>query len=236
MHLYVIRHSDPLSGADGLTERGYREAETVAARLKRIGVTHLYSSDLRRAEETARISSEATGLPVTVHRWLREPGGLSIEQDGRRYMMWDTYGESVRRSMPPPSYTDWYNREPFSHPQVKRTWATFTTNADGFITTHGYVRDGGRYRVARATDDRIAVFAHNGTVLLFIAHLLMIPLPLVWCGFYSWPSGITDFLFETHSPDWAVPRATYVADTSHLAAADLEPQPRGMGDWFEQLR
>jgi len=236
MHLYVIRHSDPLPGADGLTELGYREAQTVAARLREIGVTHLYASDLHRARETARITAEATGLSVEHHAWLREPGHLAIEQGGTSYRMWDVFGETVRATMPPPSFDDWQTREPFTGPGLNEAWQSFTSEADLLLGRHGYRREGGRYRMLRETDDRVAVFAHNGTVLLFLAHLLMLPLPLVWCGFYSWPSGITDFLFETHSPEWAVPRAVYVADTSHLRAAGMEPQPRGMGDWFEQLR
>ncbi len=97
------------------------------------------------------------------------------------------------------------------------------------IAAFGYVREGDRWRIERRSDARIAIVAHNGTVLLFLAHLLAIPLPLAWCGFYAWPASLTAFHFEEQSSTWAVPRALYVADTSHLSAAGLEPQPRGMG-------
>ena len=83
--------------------------------------------------------------------------------------------------------------------------------------------------LAAKGDPRIALVSHNGTVLLFLAHLLALPLPLVWCGFYSWPASVSTIHFEEHSDAWAAPRALCVADTSHLRSAGLEPQPRGMG-------
>jgi probable phosphoglycerate mutase len=76
----------------------------------------------------------------------------------------------------------------------------------------------------------MALVAHNGTLLLFLAHLLELPVSLVWSGFYSWPASVTVILFEEHSDTWAVPRALHVADISHLYAANLEPQPRAFGN------
>ena len=238
MHLYVIRHSDPLWDADGLTEQGYQEARAVAERLKALGITHLYSSDLIRATETARIASEMTGVKVETQEWLREPGYLSIlqrdkQQPEKRYTMWDTFGETVRQSMPPPSYANWTERAPFDNPRIEQAWNSFGRDADKLFADHGYTREEGRYRIIHPNSDRIAVFTHNGTVLLFIAHLLLLPVSLVWSGFYSWPSSITDFLFEEHSKEWAVPRAVCVADVSHLAVNGLKPQARGMGNWYE---
>ena len=101
------------------------------------------------------------------------------------------------------------------------------------LSRHGYTRIDGRYRIDRQNRDRIALFCHNGTVLLFLAHFLELPVSLTWSGFYSWPSSVTTIYFEEHSPKWAVPRALGVADVSHLYAAGLQPQPRGMGDRYE---
>ena len=151
-------------------------------------------------------------------------------------MLWDTFGELVRGSEEVPTYQNWTELPPFNSPDVSLMWNDFRRNADELLASHGYSREGNRYRIVAKNDHRIAVFSHGGTVLLFLAHLLLLPVSLTWCGFYSRPSGLTDFLFEEHSEDWAVPRAIQVADVSHLLANGLTPQPRGMGNWFEDFR
>jgi probable phosphoglycerate mutase len=70
---------------------------------------------------------------------------------------------------------------------------------------------------------------------MLLAHLLELPPSLVWCGFYSWPSSVTDIYFDERSHNWAVPRALHVADVSHLYNAGLRPQARGMGDRCDEF-
>ncbi len=113
-------------------------------------------------------------------------------------------------------------------------WRTFRANADAFLASLGFAREGGRYRVvpsgaADARPQRVAVVCHNGTILLWLAHLLELPLPLVFCGFYAWPASVTTVFMECHSAAWAVPRVLGVADVSHLICAGLTPRPRALG-------
>jgi probable phosphoglycerate mutase len=229
MRLYLARHADPDSARDSLTPQGEREADALAARFAAERITRLYCSVTGRSLATAERIARRTGVAVTQERWLIEPHHLRVEQAGRTYMMWDTFGETVRARTPLPEGDAWFRTPPFDAPAVSSTWAEFAACCDGMVAAHGYVREGARYRIERASDERIAVVSHNGTVLLFIAHLLALPLPLVWCGFYTWPASVTTIHFEEHSDLWAVPRALCVADTSHLRTAGLEPQPRGMG-------
>jgi broad specificity phosphatase PhoE len=229
MRLYLARHADPDSARDSLTPQGEREADALAARLEAERITRLYCSVTGRSLATAERIARRTGVAVTQERWLIEPHHLRVEQAGRTYMMWDTFGETVRARSPLPEGDAWFRIPPFDAPAVSSTWAEFAASCDDLAAVHGYVREGARYRIERRNDERIAVVSHNGTVLLFIAHLLALPLPLVWCGFYTWPASVTTIHFEEHSDLWAVPRALCVADTSHLRAAGLEPQPRGMG-------
>ena len=62
---YLVRHGqyDPANGTDwqggGLTELGWRQAELTAARLAVLPVTHIYSSTLRRAAQTAAAIGQA---------------------------------------------------------------------------------------------------------------------------------------------------------------------------------
>jgi probable phosphoglycerate mutase len=230
MHLYLIRHADPDYARDTLTPQGFKEARALARRMAGVGLAHLYSSPLPRALLTAQAVAHLARVPIVQEDWLVEPAYLSVVQNGDTYKMWDVFGEAVRSREAPPTQETWNRVPPFDAPEVNEMWRGFRRHADELFARHGYVRQGCRYRVQQGNRDRVAIVAHNGTVLLFLAHLLELPLSLVWCGFYAWPASVTVFLFEEHSPAWAAPRALHVADISHLHAAKLEPQPRAFGN------
>jgi broad specificity phosphatase PhoE len=229
VHIYLIRHADPDYERDSLTEQGFREAAALAGRLEALGVTRVYSSTASRALLTARAYAEPRSLAVESFAWLLEPTHLQVEQGGRRYSLWDTFGETVRGGPAVPTQETWSRSAPFHTPEVQEMWRAFRGNADSLLARHGFAREGGRYRVTRPGRERIAVVSHNGTVLLWLAHLLELPLSLVYCGFYSWPASVTTVFMETHSDAWAVPRALNVADVSHLVAAGITPRPRAIG-------
>lgn len=78
-------HADP-----PLNDTGRRQAATLAAQLDDDGIAAVYSSDLRRASETAGIVAERLGLKVTEDRALREIdvgswSGLTREEVRERY-------------------------------------------------------------------------------------------------------------------------------------------------------
>lgn len=81
--LIVVRHGETSANTDGiwhgstdapLTARGHAQAECVAERLARecSDVVAVYSSDLRRALDTATPIGRALGLEVQTERGLRE--------------------------------------------------------------------------------------------------------------------------------------------------------------------
>lgn len=230
MHLYLIRHADPDYERDTLTRQGFRETRALAGRMKNVGLTHVYSSPLPRAMLTAQAIVRRGALPIVQQKWLVEPTHLTVVQGGTIYKMWDTFGEDVRSGQAPPTQEAWNRVPPFDAAEVSEMWRGFRRDADELLARHGFVREGSRYRIRQRSTDRVAIVCHNGTILLFLAHLLELPLPLAWCGFYAWPASVTVFLMEEHSPTWAVPRALQVADVSHLFAARLSPQPRAFGD------
>lgn len=55
-----------------LTERGYKQAEATFRALSRDKIDAVYSSDLKRAKETARPHAESRGLPLILDIGLRE--------------------------------------------------------------------------------------------------------------------------------------------------------------------
>ena len=229
MHLYLIRHADPDYENDSLTTQGNAEAEALAKKLADRGVNHVYSSSSGRAVKTAGYIAGAVGAMVVEASWLMEPNHLSVKQKNKRYVIWDTFGETVRSPVDLPNQQTWQNYPPFDTPETLRMWDDFKGKSDSLMAKHGYAREENLYRIERSNRDRIAIVCHNGVVLMFLAHLLELPVSLVWAGFYIWPSSVTTVFFEEHSDRSAAPRALAVADTSHLYAAGLEPQPRGMG-------
>ncbi|HTU69630.1 MAG TPA: histidine phosphatase family protein [Candidatus Baltobacteraceae bacterium] len=81
--LLLIRHGEAESLPPGedveplhvdlpLTQRGRAQAEAMAQRLRSRGIGAIYSSDLRRARETADALARATGLAVTEDARLGE--------------------------------------------------------------------------------------------------------------------------------------------------------------------
>ncbi len=230
MHLYILRHADPCYDPDSLTEIGHQEAKVLAKRLKNLNVNYVYSSPMTRAKQTANYTAELQDLEIIEKPWLKELSHVQIQQDNKSYAIWDTYGETVRNTIPLPDHSDWFKRDPFDKTKIEVLWEEFRAQADMFISAHGYTRVDGRYRIDRSNDDRIAIFCHNGTLLFLLAHLLEIPPSLAWSGFFCWPSSLTDIYFDERSPQWAVPRALHVSDVSHLIAAGMKPQARGMGD------
>jgi broad specificity phosphatase PhoE len=84
-----------------LNERGREQARRLAERLERLPVSVVYTSDLRRARETALIVAEPKGLAVTSMPELREVDvgswtGLSYDEVKARFQ--DAYTEMRTRT------------------------------------------------------------------------------------------------------------------------------------------
>jgi len=81
LQVYLVRHGETQWNAErriqgqsdsALTEKGVRQAEQVAERVKTLGITHVISSDLGRTRHTAEIIARACGVDVTLDARLRE--------------------------------------------------------------------------------------------------------------------------------------------------------------------
>ena len=80
LRLYLIRHGEAYSNVEnviggmngdlGLTERGFRQAQALAERLRggEIKPDVLYASTLPRARQTAEYVAEALDMPIT---WVK---------------------------------------------------------------------------------------------------------------------------------------------------------------------
>lgn len=234
MRLYVIRHADPDYPNKTITEAGHLEAQALAKRLQKQGLNRIYCSPLGRALDTMRYTADALGLSYTVEEWTQEIGGWSIEQEPLgRCAAWDVHGEIVRARKPYVTHENWHSQPPFDASVFREHFEALQADSDAFLARHGYVREEGRYRIANSNRQRIAVFCHGGFGLTWLAHLLEIPVPLMWAGFFLPPSSVSTILLDERTETWAVPRCIGLGDVSHLYEAGLPVQPSGIRANFE---
>lgn len=229
MRLLIIRHADPDYANDSLTPAGRLEAEALAERMVRQGVDQLYCSPLGRARETARYTAERVGKSPEVLDWTRELSHWRIDEKGLgRTCVWDVHGHTVRRLPSQPTRDDWHTHPPFDNEVFRSEFDSLGREADAFLARQGFKRDDRVYRVTRENRDRVALFCHGGLGLTLLSHLLDVPLPLMWAGFFMPPSSVTTVLFDERGDHVAVPRCIGLADVSHLYRAGLPVQPSGI--------
>lgn len=235
MRLYIIRHAEPDYEHNTITPQGHKEARALAKRLKGEGLTRIYSSPLGRALHTAQYTAKATGLKVKVENWTQELLGLKMGAVLPRgeFVAWDLPGEIIRQKRELLAYDSWHHIPYLQPKKFRGIVAKVNRSSDNFLKRHGYLRKGGRYRVVKENKERIAVFCHNGFGLTWLSHLLDIPLPLIWSGFWMAPSSFTTVLFDMRSDKWAVPRCIGFCDVSHLQKNGLPVSPHGIKANFD---
>jgi broad specificity phosphatase PhoE len=234
MRFYLIRHADPDYPNNTITPAGHLEAKALGERLSRERLTRIYSSPLGRAVDTMRYTAEATGLQPTIEDWSAELSDCRLDLPPWGDMtMWDIPGQIIRANRPFPTHDNWQEMPCYSKPLFKEPIDRLAQNADAFFARHGYQRQAGVYKIIHPNRERLALFCHGGLGLCLLSHLLEIPLPLMFAGFFLPPSSVTTILFDERSKDIAVPRCIGLGDTSHLYAANLPTQPSGIKANFD---
>lgn len=201
--LFLIRHAPADSSGyvgwsdPALGERGLSEAKLVGERMSGEEVGAVYSSDLRRARETAEEVARALGVSVRVREEFRELHfgeweGRSheelVERDGERYGAWLSDPESVS---PPGGET--------------------------FARLDERVRRGFERALDETKGENVAVVAHGGPLRLIACRLLGMPPENHWRLGVS-RSGVTTF--EWTSED-SLPVLRGFDEVSHLRTRAL---------------
>lgn len=160
-HVILVRHGQSRGNAEGrfgghtdtpLSARGRRQAEATAKALASEKFTAIYSSDLKRAVETASPLARLTRAPLEAADAFRERSvgvmeGLTFEQAAAQY---------------PEQYAALLHRD-FEHvllggESYRQTLDRASKKLDEAIEKH----KGGR----------IAVFTHTGAICILILHLM----------------------------------------------------------------
>ncbi len=233
MRLYIIRHAHPDYENNTITDIGRREAEALSSRLEAEAINRIYTSPLGRAVDTATYTADRLGIEAKTEPWAYELDLRMTSGPCEGYMAWDLHGEILRNDPWFARFGQWHTLPPLDHPKFISEVERVREELDHFTYRLGYRRDQGRYHLVHPTTDRVALFCHNGVGLVMLAHLLALPLPLVWAGFWLAPSSVSCILFDQRSERLATPRALCVGDTSHLYAAGLPVQPHGIKANFQ---
>lgn len=221
IRLYIIRHAEPDNPNQTLTEAGHLEAQALAERLAQTKIDQMYASPLARAQITKNYTVDRNSQYATTLDWTKEISDSRLElAPWGRLSGWDIPGELWRDGTSAASLLE----RALGPQHLSRV----AQESDRFFALHGYIREGGRYRIVKHSDEQLAVFCHNGFALVWLAHLLQLPLELVWSGFTLAPSSVTTILFDERSENWAVPRCIGLGDTSHLYAAGLPISNHGI--------
>ena len=228
MLLYYIRHSDPIYDPDGLTPLGERQSEAVARRLAQHGIDKIYSSDSNRAKETARPLAEMLKKDVTELPWANEgrffQNASGIAEDGSKRFLADinSWAELYNSPEVRKMGNDWVK-----HPEIAKTnlpegIATIQREADALLLAHGFRHDHEKccYFREKASDERVALFAHAAFGKAFLSCVLDIPYPLFATRHDISHSSVTVIRFVDRGFGWLPQLMTYSND-SHLYAENL---------------
>jgi len=157
--LYLVRHAQSQVSASGkrdpdppLSELGQEQARLVGERLARQGINAIYSSPLRRAQQTAQAIAQATGLPITTVEDLREVEVGWAEVDSGRLAAAER--EAIRRLL-----------------AAKPSWDAFP-GSEGSGPFRARIAAAIDRIVAERTGKRVAVVAHGGVIQTYVSLIL----------------------------------------------------------------
>ncbi len=224
MKVLIIRHADPYYEIDSLTEKGWKEAELLAERLKKLDIKAFYVSPLGRARDTASLTLKQFGKEAVVCDWLREFAPEIKRPDReRRSVAWDWLPQDWTSCDDFYDRKKWLDNEIMQEASVKAEYLRVTEGLDKLLERHGYVHDGNIFRVKEANNDTIALFCHFGVECVLLSHLIGAPTMVLWHGMCAAPSSVTTIVTEERREGIASFRMSSFGDISHLYAGGEEP-------------
>ena len=227
MLFFYVRHGDPIYIPDSLTPLGERQAEAAAHRLATFGIDKIYASTSTRAMLTAKPTCELVRKELTTldfcnesHAWNQ----LAVVENERR--MWLFQNAKARQTLVSPELLalgeNWTEHPDFAAYPFREGIERIRRESDAFFLSLGYehIPGTGAYRCVAPTEERVALFAHQGFGLAFLSCLLDIPYPRFVVHFDMNHTGITAIDFKEEG-GIAIPRVLTLSNDSHLYEAHL---------------
>ena len=118
---------------------------------------------------------------------------------------------------------DWYKHPAFEGYEYGRGLDRIRSACDGLFATLGYEHEDfrGRYKAVKPTDERVALFAHEGFGVAFLSAVMDIPYPIVASHFLMRTTGVTAISFQEGADGYAIPRIRSFNSEAHLLADGL---------------
>jgi alpha-ribazole phosphatase/probable phosphoglycerate mutase len=168
-HILLVRHGETEWNAERrvqghlnsrLSARGRRQAEAIAARLARVPLTAVYSSDLTRALDTATPIAAAHGLPVVSLPALRE----------KSFGEWEGLTEPEIKANWPDGWHCFHVLRQIDYAiPGGETWEQVQTRVLGVL--------GQVLRDHPSAEDRVVLVGHGGSLRVAFLDALQAPLP-----------------------------------------------------------
>ena len=223
MLFFYVRHGRPTYNPDALTPVGHRQAEAVAKRLALFGIDRVFASSSNRAIETSQPTCEICERKATILDWCNESHAwhdTAIElPDGR--WTWAFSDLDWKRKLIDPEVLklgdEWYSHEFFKGTNFKDGILRVDREADAFFAGLGYRHDRARkvFIPEHPTEERIALFAHEGFGKMFLSSVLDVPYNLFCTRFAIGYTGVTVIEFAVEG-DAVIPRVLTHSNDSHL--------------------
>ncbi|MCY4475857.1 MAG: histidine phosphatase family protein [Chloroflexi bacterium] len=210
--IYLVRHGETEGNLDdkaqghfdaSLTERGEIQAEAVAKRLSNIEFSAIYSSDLRRAFETAKaIAAHRPEVQIQTRPQLREydfgdyedvPWAKIGENDSEFFQMWKNLDTRERIEFP-------------GGESLMNAWQRIGEVTDEILAIHQH------------GNEKILIVGHGGSLQGVMGHLLDLRIRDQWSFLFN-NTSVTVLIEHLYTPNtW---RTTQFNDTSHLNGIGL---------------
>ncbi len=187
MLLFYVRHGEPIYDPDSLTPLGEKQAEAIGKRLAMYGIDRIFASTSNRAIQTAMPTSKAIGKEITLLDFCHESHAWEdfavAKEDGTR--TWAFFHQKTKELFADRTLAlndKWYEdkRLPATENTFKAGVERVNANVDEWLLSLGYQHDRkkGVYRAVNPTNERVALFAHQGFGSVFLSSVLDIPYPL----------------------------------------------------------
>lgn len=223
MLLFVIRHGDPIYNPDTLTPLGKLQAQALAKRFSIHGLDRIYSSPLGRARETAQPTADVLKLPVEIEEWTSEQlacddFGLIYPNGKWGWIFNQPTHEFLQDGDADLNHQNWDQAKTMQVlPDAKKRYERVTAASDEFLEKLGYRREGtGVYRIIKPSEERIALFCHQGFSMIWFPVLLGIVPHIFWSSFDINHAGVSVFEFKNYESGFTSPRCVSLSDNSHL--------------------
>lgn len=243
MRLLFIRHGDPDYSIDNLTEKGKIEAKLLSDVIESFGIDEVYQSPLGRAKATAEYSLKVLKKEATTCDWLREFPALfdpNLSESARmayatelrkkpiigrfeKRIVWDVlpsyFGEH-------PELFDrekWRNSEIVKCSNMPEVYDQVRESFFGFLSDHGYEKDGDIFRVKEGNDKTLALFCHFGITSVLLSMLWNVSpfVPMQYLA--AAPTSVTEVVTEEREKGIAIFRTLRIGDITHLTLAGEKP-------------